>query len=144
MKREIKYKAKRLDGKGWVYGSLVNNMWTYSGNSKHKKGSIVCEIITGDYKSDNWTEAIEEDTNLYSVIPETVCQLVTKIGDVEIYEGCTVQKDYTDGDGFYTIGEVYFCEDLFCWMVGDGEVLSDYTDEMKDEERKDNIRIINN
>lgn len=55
-----------------VYGCLVNNMWTYSNLSKFKEGTPVCEIITGIYESDNWQEAIEEDSNVVQVDPETV------------------------------------------------------------------------
>lgn len=72
--REILFRGKCINTGNWVHGCLVNNMFTYSEHSEFKKGEKVCEIITGDYESDNWEEAIQEENNLVKVIPESVGQ----------------------------------------------------------------------
>lgn len=69
MEREIKFRAFRVDGKGWVYGYY----WRDNTNGKHK--------ITVDLSDDNFT--------CHEVIPESVGQY-TGLKDrngVEIYEG---------------------------------------------------------
>ena len=69
--REIKFKAKRTDGKGWVYGCLID-----SGKGKHKSYFILPN------------EAMSYD-EFEEVITETVCQftgLKDKNG-VDVYDG---------------------------------------------------------
>lgn len=87
MNRTIKFRGKRIDTGEWVYGCLINNMWTYSELSKFPKGTSVCQIITGIYESDD-DEAYSEESNNITVHPESVGQftnLLDKHGK-EIYD----------------------------------------------------------
>ena len=56
---------------GWVYGSLINNMWVYNGTT-YEKGTPVCEIITGDTDEDNWQDAIDDLSNTIKVKTESI------------------------------------------------------------------------
>lgn len=80
MKREIKFKAKRLDGKGWVVGSLIRS---------------TTGIKERAYIVDNFSSM--SDYSVISVDPSTVCQftgLKDKNG-TPIYEGdIVIYKDY--------------------------------------------------
>ena len=62
-----KYRGKTVDGYNhWVYGSLVNNLWT-----KVDGGNAVTEIITGiSQEGDCWEDVIYE--TIVEVDPETV------------------------------------------------------------------------
>ena len=79
MKREIKFKAKRLDGKGWVEGSLIRS---------------TTGIKERAYIVDNFSSM--SDYSVISVDPSTVCQftgLKDKNG-TPIYEGdIVIYKD---------------------------------------------------
>lgn len=73
---EIKFRGINEETRKWVYGSLVNNLWTYSNLSKYKEGSACCEIITGEYEGDCWEDIAQQDgTAIISVIPDSVGQL---------------------------------------------------------------------
>lgn len=69
MKREIKFKAKRLDGKGWAYGNLRTS----------KSGNAMIIPI--------------ESSGAYPVEPTTVCQFTGLIdmNGVEVYENDIVK-----------------------------------------------------
>lgn len=72
MKREIKFKAKRLDGKGWVEGSLIRS---------------TTGIKERAYIVDNFSSM--SDYSVIGVDPSTVCQF-TGLKDCEgkeVWEG---------------------------------------------------------
>ena len=88
--REIKFRGLRTDGKGWVYGSLVNNLWVYSENSKYHK-QPVCDIIV-DGECNDFEEMESNEQNI-SVIPESVGQFTGLLDSKnnDIYEGDLLQ-----------------------------------------------------
>lgn len=94
MKREIKFKAKRLDGKGWVEGYFYEeNGNTYIIENRQKE-SMLNRNVT------------------HQVDPSTVCQL-TGIKDEkgnEIWEGDIVHDSY-DLLGIDNLYEVVYIEE---------------------------------
>jgi len=79
--RTIKFRGLRVDGKGWVYGCLINNLWAHASD-----GSPVCEIIPNDtdFDAGDWSEV---DEIAVAVLPETVGQYTEEndINNNEIY-----------------------------------------------------------
>ena len=79
MKREIKFKAKRLDGKGWVEGSLIRS---------------TTGIKERAYIVDNFSSM--SDYSVIGVDPSTVCQF-TGMKDCEgnkIWEGDIISSPH--------------------------------------------------
>lgn len=97
MKREIKFKAKRLDGKGWVEGSLIRS---------------TTGIKERAYIVDNFSSM--SDYSVIGVDPSTVCQF-TGLKDYEgneIWEGDLLTYRY-----FKDIYEVVWGKDDACFKI---------------------------
>jgi hypothetical protein len=116
--REILFRGKCINTGNWINGCLVNNMFTYSEHSEFKKGEKVCEIITGDYESDNWEEAIQEENNLVRVIPESVGQFtgLTDKNGTKVFENDIIEFQNTEGEGL--IKKVWYCDKMHSVMIG--------------------------
>ena len=100
MKREIKFKAKRLDGKGWVEGSLIRS---------------TTGIKERAYIVDNFSSM--SDYSVIGIDPSTVYQF-TGMKDCkgnEIWE-----HDLIHFVGYKPIGEVIWSEDNYAFMVASG------------------------
>lgn len=97
MKREIKFKAKRLDGKGWVEGSLIRS---------------TTGIKERAYIVDNFSSM--SDYSVISVDPSTVCQF-TGLKDCngkEIFE-----HDLIRFVGHKPTAEVIWSEDSYAFLA---------------------------
>lgn len=129
MKREILFKAKRIDNGKWIKGSLVNNLWNYSGHSGFLKGTNVCEIITGKYEGDCWEDAIMDSNNIISVDPETICQYTGTSDHYgnKIFEGDILRHtvNVVDSPKFGKVYDNvvdYFMGGSYCgWRIGSGK-----------------------
>jgi uncharacterized phage protein (TIGR01671 family) len=83
--REILFKAKRVDGKGWVEGDYFYNF--------NDSMPVISQVI---HDTGNFDEPPFDYQKLINVIPKTVCQftgLVDKNG-VKIFEGDNVSVNY--------------------------------------------------
>ncbi len=98
----IKFKAKRLDGKGWAIGDLLHS---------YENGAIIVPIEGG---------------GAFSVDPSTVCQFtgLTDTNDVPIFEGDIIDFDgegevvFKDGAFYAKFGKYTEC--LLCNLVKSG------------------------
>jgi uncharacterized phage protein (TIGR01671 family) len=125
MKREIKFKAQRLDGKGWVVGQLAY----FFDSEKTPYIMPNCYFGTrelGEYDDDDDPILSDEIAlgGFIAVNPETVCQftgLLDKYGK-EIFEGDIVNGDYVIE---FSDGCFWAC----CMSEEDNNLLFDFAEE---------------
>ena len=100
--RSIRFKAKRLDGKGWAIGDLLHS---------YENGAIIVPIEGG---------------GAFSVDPSTVCQFtgLKDTNDVPIFEGdiiafdCEGEVVFKDGAFYAKFGKYTEC--MLCNVVKSG------------------------
>jgi len=103
---EIKFRGKRIDGKGWVYGYLVRKVYgVVPRNGDTESEYAIINGMGGNITACN--ECGEPDFDIYDVIPETIGQYTGRHdneNDKELYAGDIldfVVFDYTGGDTAY-------------------------------------------
>lgn len=116
MEREIKFKAKRLDGKGWAIGDLMHS---------YENGAIIVPIEGG---------------GAFSVDPSTICQF-TGLKDSkgqEIWEG-----DILEGEPEF---EIVFSKGTFAtrFFDYDGEECVDPLHYFIEEDGTNDCKVIGN
>lgn len=119
MEREIKFKAKRLDGKGWAIGDLLHS---------YENGAIIIPIEGG---------------GAFSIDPSTICQF-TGLKDCkgnEVWEGDMLSNVTNDSPD----GIVVFKYGAFCLLAKNGrDFCVALTYLMSEEESLNRFKVIGN
>ena len=115
--REILFKAKRVDGKGWVEGDYFYNF----NDSMH----VISQVI---HDTGNFDEPPFDYQKLINVKPETVCQFINRKDDkkANIFSGDEVQINYGRHElqrrGLTRIGMVIYENCCYVVKIDNSEV----------------------
>lgn len=117
MKREIKFRGKRIDNREWVYGNLIIE----DGKCYISTGPLGI-ALDENYQANSYgyppSSSDFHITNIHEVIPETICQFTGLLDQkkVKIYEGDIFQYHKHDGFPDFT-KEVLFMMGCFGYVA---------------------------
>lgn len=106
--REILFRGKRVDGKGWAYGYLVEN-------EEDVYRAFIVTSARWEVDSDGSPDLME--TDVYEVVPSTVGQFtgLTDKNGKKIFEGDIVRYQFDNDDSHFPnkhtekiIGRIFF------------------------------------
>jgi hypothetical protein len=135
MNREIKFRGKRTDNGGWVYGYLIHD------DVIRDKGIAVGTV--------NMSGECEVSCDAYRIIPETLGQLVCITPNTsmyvdnsfELYEGDLIRRSDGKDDAVYRIAYEN-CE--FYGLSNEGDEWGLFTYSLGDRRNLERIEIVGN
>lgn len=121
IKREIKFRGKRIDNNEWIYGSYHKNVGTGDIAIRWEEPKKNCQfnnhwiLVRRSPTDSGWT--IHDTFMAHEVIPETVGEFTGRLdkNSNEIYDGDFIKTSFKDG---FLKGEVYWNYFTYGFSVG--------------------------